>query len=1575
MKKLNPIEKSKYINDRYKEYVKSSYHFETKNLQQLFERQLDKENLFKGPYININLPFKRGKNVYDLVKEGVLCKSFLDLNNIDFERSLYLHQEEAIKKVMNNKNVVVTTGTGSGKTECFMFPILNQILKEIENGNDQDGIRAIFLYPMNALVNDQINRIREILKNIPEIRFGFFTGETPETIPNNFRDKQRANGEIILDNELISRNEIRKHPPHLLFTNYSMLEHLLIRPYDYSIFKPEKLTNWKYVVLDEAHTYNGALGIEISYLLRRLTGLSPKKPNFILTSATLGIQGKSEDDIVKFAQNLTSSQFNKEDIIFSQRILLNREKVKFEVRDEDYIFLKSCLNNNDEVYSVVSEYNISYTENTRELIYNLLISDKNVYQLYDFLHSESRSFYEVLNKFNKRMTAEGLICLIDLINFSEKNGVGIFDLKYHSFIRPISGAYVTLNENPSLSLTKTNYLNGYKAFELGNCRYCNAPYIIGKIKTSHSNGLKYLFQNDEIDIYENYGDNEYIELDYFLLTPQLDSNDNNDEIDEKSIDECIICTKCGCIYSSSNLNSTSCDCGEQYKTKIYKVLTSKNDSSEPKARNNINYCPCCGHKKNSGIVKSFSMGKDEGTSLTAQILYEAIDENEYDDVKKQEHKISLLLSKKRRSEKKEYKVKQFLTFSDSRQQASFAAVFMNSNHTRLLRKRLIWHVIESQSYKDLSVRELVAYLSRIIERKELFSDSLNPDKNAWIAVLIDLLKVDGVYDAEGLGLYYFDLNLDIIEENLNEEVVEEYFGKYHLNLTDLITLMKVIFDVFKVTPAINYVDSKLDWVEKSENLDFRRFNNYVAYHIPKYDSNIKSLLPIRNGKENQLDNMYVRYVEKVCDCNVEEAKEILNLIFNELAVEVSKDCLESNKLLEQHETEDAYQINVNRYTIKNYKNSKFYQCTKCGRITPYNVHDKCVSDYCDGKLKEINPDEILKNNYYRNEYKNKKIEKIIIKEHTAQLDRKTARQYQEDFKNKKINILSCSTTFEMGVDIGNLETVFMRNIPPTPANYVQRAGRAGRRKDSSAFILTYCGATSHDYTYFDNPYAMISGIVNPPYFDVYNKKMILRHLMASSLGYFFRRYPEYYNTIDDFVFKDGYKKFEYFISEKPKELMDYIDKKVIPGSLYEEYHNFNWLYLMDKNDRKLDIFVDSVLKDNHEFETAIEKALQDKDGYNLDYFKGQINRLHKEKTIEYLSKYCVIPKYGFPVDVVNLDVYNENGNLETKYDLTRDLKIAISEYAPDSEVIVDGKKYTSKYIGQIKSKELEKNYYCECPICKKMNVAKSPLTDKCIYCNSELHNSGNHYFIEPIYGFKTGENKENTRLKPKKSYSGEISYLGGGLKGNKLVINDFIVVETSTDDELLIMNKSYFYMCKTCGYSEIVKTNITPSTIEKEHKNYRHKKCVDKILNLVKIGHKFKTDVIRLTIPLLEIKDTETYSKAMSFLYALLEGISISLEIEREDIDGILEYNLIQNSYDLILFDNVPGGAGHVRRLMNEKAIERSLKAALVKVSQQCCDENTSCYNCLRNFKNQKFHEILKRGFAKEVIIELLSNF
>lgn len=243
-------------------------------------------------------------------------------------------------------------------------------------------------------------------------------------------------------------------------------------------------------------------------------------------------------------------------------------------------------------------------------------------------------------------------------------------------------------------------------------------------------------------------------------------------------------------------------------------------------------------------------------------------------------------------------------------------------------------------------------------------------------------------------------------------------------------------------------------------------------------------------------------------------------------------------------------------------------------MTPYNVHNKCVQDKCDGILSEVDPDKALASNYYRRQYKTKKIESIVVKEHTAQLDRKKAKQYQQDFKNKKINILSCSTTFEMGIDIGDLETVFMRNVPPSPANYVQRAGRAGRRKDSAAYILTYCGTGSHDYTYFCSPEKMISGVIKPPYFNVVNHKIIVRHLMATCLGFFFRQHPDYFTSIDELVFGNALEEFKNYISSHPSDLNIYINEKILPGDTYRAYHNFKWFDEIEGNDEKIKLIRD-----------------------------------------------------------------------------------------------------------------------------------------------------------------------------------------------------------------------------------------------------------------------------------------------------------------------------------------------------------------------------------------------------------------
>jgi len=213
------------------------------------------------------------------------------------------------------------------------------------------------------------------------------------------------------------------------------------------------------------------------------------------------------------------------------------------------------------------------------------------------------------------------------------------------------------------------------------------------------------------------------------------------------------------------------------------------------------------------------------------------------------------------------------------------------------------------------------------------------------------------------------------------------------------------------------------------------------------------------------------------------AINMLKAIWDKILCNPNKEILVSNN--------GKYKINSEKIFISIEKD--WYYCNKCRKITMHNISNVCPTYKCDGELKKINIDDVFKNNHYYQIYQNLDIRGLRIVEHTAQLNRETAYEYQKKFKMKELDILSCSTTFEMGVDVGSLETVFMRNMPPSPANYAQRAGRAGRSKHSAAYALTFCNKSNHDFTFFRNPGRMIKGNINPPKFSIENEKIAIRH--------------------------------------------------------------------------------------------------------------------------------------------------------------------------------------------------------------------------------------------------------------------------------------------------------------------------------------------------------------------------------------------------------------------------------------------------------------------------------------------------
>jgi ATP-dependent helicase YprA (DUF1998 family) len=245
------------------------------------------------------------------------------------DRPLYKHQEGAVRAVHEQHNVIVATGTGSGKTEAFLYPILLHLYGEYRaKGTLGPGVRALILYPMNALANDQRERLGEICKRLQDegspfqFTFGQYTGETPKDA-NDSRRRARDHMAQRSPGELVLRSEMWQSPPHILLTNYSMLEYLLLRPEDSPLFDNGRACRWAFFVLDEAHQYRGTRGMEMGMLIRRLKrrlreGGREGAIRCIATSATLAGSESDRAAIAKFATDLFGETFREEEVILGE---------------------------------------------------------------------------------------------------------------------------------------------------------------------------------------------------------------------------------------------------------------------------------------------------------------------------------------------------------------------------------------------------------------------------------------------------------------------------------------------------------------------------------------------------------------------------------------------------------------------------------------------------------------------------------------------------------------------------------------------------------------------------------------------------------------------------------------------------------------------------------------------------------------------------------------------------------------------------------------------------------------------------------------------------------------------------------------------------------------------------------------------------------------------------------------------------------------------------------------------------------------------------------------------------------
>ena len=1565
---FNIISATKNITEKYIRYLKTMFDIDDPEYRKLFINQLSNLATFsKGPYLDVVDSFKSGATVKQLISDGKLNKDFETIPSI-YEKILYKHQEKALNILSAGRNVVVSTGTGSGKTESFLIPILNDLMNErAQKGTLTPGVRALLIYPMNALANDQISRLRSLLKDYPYITYGSYTGQTEETYTAaEAKYAELNNGEKPLKNELISREQMKEKPPHILITNYSMLEYLMLRPKDNSLFQGIYSHNWRFVVLDEAHTYSGSTGIEVSMLLRRLNGfLYNSKISYILTSATLGSEG-SDADVAKFASNLCNAPFSAEDVIRASRINLSFDNNNsITITAEDYCELADILdsgNSNNIAFEMIKAYlslNIT-ADDYPEYLFDALIKDRTFWMIKEYLKTP-KTVKELCSYMN--WTEKQISSFVDVASAANKNRKKLFDSRYHMFLRATEGVFVTLGKYKDLSLTRqtTKHTeNGdYKFFEIVTCSQCHAIYLIGSIEKEGK--YSYLKQKSNI------GGNAIKEA--FLIGDVISDEDDDNRLEDEhlEIQNYELCPHCGFIRESNLVHKEKCAHNESEYISLIKVKQSERTGRVTK-------CVKCEGTNNMGILRSFFSGQEASTSVIGTALFEELPsvEHHVEERSSQEDPDDYGFSDDIIDEAEEYNIKkeakQFIAFSDNRQAAAFYATYFSDTYRSFLYSRIVnKHIKQLDIESGVSIPKFVKSITPDFKENEIADmyDS-DPDyaKEAWKAIMKELIESYSRNSLIGLGLMKIGF-IDSIQIPSNK--------KWNLTSREVSDICLVLISSMLVDNAISHKQNFTDY-------DIAFYSNngsekdYVLSDGEKYMRTFISRNDSRTNK--RMDYLFRVLTAKGLDADREGIIILMNGIWKRLN---AKD--EKKGILTEGSEYPGKRVSIDKLSVIN--TDKWYCCSKCKRITAYNVADVCPAYRCDGKLEPIIINEVEKTNHYYRIYNDLEIRPLRVVEHTAQLENKEAYKLQDKFIRQEIDVLSCSTTFEMGVDIGDLETVFMRNMPPTPSNYTQRAGRAGRSSRSAALALTFCNKSNHDFSFFNDPVSMINGEIQPPLFKVENEKIGIRHLYSAAFAAFWKENPDYFGCVKDLFGEKypngGYDFFEDYINKRPEELKEYL-LRVFPNELIKKFeiNSFGWTkWLFDQPNNTYPNLKTVYERYRGELDSLYKAKVEAENNtqFNSMYIR-RINTITNENLITFLSRNNILPKYGFPVDTVELQVATNKYNSSLPIELSRDLAMAISEYAPGCEVVASGNLIKSRYIRTIPNKAWRMYDYISCKKCQTLNIwmhTDIPNNDlkRCKHCDETLDHVKKRTFLIPEFGFVSDNKvKKPSLIKPDRTYRTEATMVSSGnqtLNGHFIIGSVCVDVTAMEDGEIAVLNKTDFFVCSACGYAiSDIEAKDYKNSISKSHVRASGYKCKSTHLKKYSLGYWFKTDALRISID-----GFYSYDEAYSILQAIILSACNVLNLDNNEISGCIQFvrKNLQDSYDFVIYDTTPGGAGHVRRICTKDIMKKILTGAYLKAKNCDCggeDADSSCYKCLRTYRNQQHHDELKRIYVIE---------
>lgn len=1663
------------------------------HLAKQMHNRMGEEGCFLAPPVfEHTFGWQSGDPTFADLKGNLLSESVVNAlttaDNYGFDADIrpYKHQLESWNTLLANKpkSAVITTGTGSGKTECFMIPILQDLVNEHEQSKSAlVGVRALFLYPLNALINSQRERLDAWTSPFNDnIRFCLYNGNTEEN-ESTVRKTQRER-----PNEILSRERLRKEPAPILMTNATMLEYMLVRQVDDPILRiSREQQSLRWIVLDEAHTYVGSQAAELSLLLRRVVeafGKQAGEIRFVATSATIAGEGATQK-LQSYLASLAGVPDDQVVVITGSRQVPSVEHDPDPMRTLDELrAIDPGATVSKDRYIALCNHPLTYRVR-QTLVGSEKPLDRN--ELIDavapMLVSERREDQQ-----------QELLQWIDLMSDTQpsEDEPPFLKLRGHLHQRMLHGLWSCIYPGCSAKtdhLKKWPFGNVYvtqrarcecsaPVYELAFCGDCKAPHLAAE-------NVKGILKQSS-----PYAGDEFSLLDDATHDSIPEAAETKHHGDRAQV---VIAADACEPYETQPFNKQSAELGALTASAVIDVHFHNAEGSA---------CSRCSDsgRQPAGFLRKCYLGAPFYVSNAVPTVLEFCPDPEGKDIN---------------PESLPGRGRKLITFTDSRQATARMAVRMQQEAERsrlrglvfsILRNRQALENLNAPALPDKSVEELLQESEQL---EQMGMSDLAQQRRDQAK-----LKQDPVSAAQQAKLGWQELVSALAAANdikhsildYNRYANPEFFGGHDNSMT-LASLL--LLREFARRPKNQNSSETLALVQ----VGYQGLEKVQS--VPRFWA--ETLVPkVGNDQEREALSLqdWKDFLKVALDFHVREntfivmnenerhwlgakfaPKELVapNIDYQDTSRSKAwpqfKPGRQPSRLvkllihgvgLDSHSATDRDKINewlksawqeltrlqilqspsgsgytLARQAITFALPQKAWVCpisyrlldTTFRGLTPYiprkaeRAQLECksikVPDFTAlapqgeeegallairGKVAQNDVVQQLRQVSLWSDISDRTVEGGFYyrtAEHSAQQSSKRLEGYEELFKKGRINVLNCSTTMEMGVDIGGISAVVMNNVPPHPANYLQRAGRAGRRSEARAVAYTLCKSDPHNTRVFNNPKWAFSTAIPAPVITLNAEPLVQRHVNSYLLSQFLKAqtasegdrtrltvqwfFHAHEGVVDRFIdwlgseakaFEQGAKR---IVKRTALELAG-IDTlatncaeaigKLAKG-WQEEYRQIN-------------------LRLNAATDPSYKKALE------LEKVRHEGEYLLKE-----LAARAFLPGYGFPTNMVALNTYNiedfknkkstadsqkagrEDNIFTYKEQPSRGLDIAVREYAPGAQIVIDGRVYRSAGIKMQSyqegtnggSQKFDLSWQCEiCGTSGYQEYAYSHGHDlNCPQCDAQIPGSNVKKVLRPL-GFVTDFYEPTTNdVSAQKFMPVERPLVH--VKGSVVALPDPACgfVRFGENGQIVVRSGGEsgqgFAVCMSCGRADSMEANgnlpkgMRPSESHRPIGGATGSKskpeCLgERVMPNIHLGYQARTHVVEWAFrnPLTGawISENETGRViATTLAVALRDAVSDQLGIASSEMgfgvrpDRDLETG--EKRYIVQVYDNVAGGAGFVLTALQE--MTELLKVALKKLecSAHC---ETACSSCLASKDSRVEFEQLNRRLALEWLHE-----